>query len=317
MSNHAKLFSLDSDISVIISLYSLKQKAAHYEFNINIQQLRFVSSDLSEITILRYPLILFEYSNGFYTTEGFKMNSIHFPNETSMLKAFFNFTNTKEQNYNTLVEQRKRYKVLSAELTYVRLQHKLKSMEIEQLFHENLGNYNDNVINQFKVASIGESEGIVMEKKSIYHIFQSFINDIRDMIEDKKDEVKALEKVYKTYKDINNFNKTHIANLRRTEAVIRFANNQLIKRAMMDFSYSFFNKNLNDYIKLPPFYNEAFEDNKQILRVDYYMRNEKWMSLFFGVIIQMILYLSKQFDISLRFPVFSLGTRSSVYISQK
>lgn len=316
-SYHSDLFSLDSKTFIIISLYSVRQKAALYEFKINIHQLQFISNDLSEITILKYPLILFEYQNGFYTIEGFKMNSIHFANEPLKAKSFYYLSNIKEQNYNTLLEQRKKYKVSLAELDKMKLIQKLKISEIQQLFNDNLGNYNDNVINQFKVASIGESERLVMEKKSIYHASQSFIDDIKNMLEDKKDSVRELEKVFKLHKEKNNFRKKLTEQLKRIESILRFTNCQLINRAMMQFSYTFFNYNLNDYIKLPPFYNEVFEDSKQILRVDFYMRNEKWISLFFGVIIQMIQYLSKQFNIPLKYPVFSQGTKSAIYLSHK
>ena len=72
---------------------------------------------------------------------------------------------------------------------------------------------------------------------------------------------------------------------------------------MAEVCFVFFNNKIQSLYTIPNFYNEPFNlnDSKKMERLEYYNNNKKNISAMMGHICQLLIYLSKTFNIPLRF----------------
>ena len=87
-----------------------------------------------------------------------------------------------------------------------------------------------------------------------------------------------------------------------------------VYQKMAEICFVFFNNKIPSLYNIPPFYNEAFSlnDSKKMERLEYYNREKRNISAMMGHISQLLIYLSKTFNIPLRFPIFLNGSKSYI-----
>ena len=92
-----------------------------------------------------------------------------------------------------------------------------------------------------------------------------------------------------------------------------------VYQKMAEICFVFFNNKIQSLYTIPNFYNEPFNlnDSKKIERLEYYNNNKKNISAMMGHICQLLIYLSKTFNIPLRFPIFLNGSKSYILRSVK
>ena len=92
-----------------------------------------------------------------------------------------------------------------------------------------------------------------------------------------------------------------------------------VYQKMAEICFVFFNNKIQSLYSIPPFYNEPFNinDQKRMERFEYYNKDKKNISAMLGHICQLLIYLSKTFNIPLRFPIFLNGSKSYILRSIK
>ena len=108
-----------------------------------------------------------------------------------------------------------------------------------------------------------------------------------------------------------------IPSLQKINKVLQISNTFLIKYAISEICYFFFNKNINIYKAFPTFYRlnlNALIQNKKTVE-EFYNTHNKEVSTMFGNMIYLLSYISKKFDIIFPYVLYYNGSKSMVFIS--
>ncbi len=144
--------------------------------------------------------------------------------------------------------------------------------------------------------------------------------DLEEEIKHKKENLKKVTNQLKP-NQINYKNKLDQLNTNLSGR----GQNQLIYdsfvyQKMAEVCFVFFNNKIQSLYKIPDFYNEPISSNdnsKREKRLEKYNADKKKISAMMGHICQLLIYLSKTFNIPLRFPIFLNGSRSYILRSVK
>ena len=92
-----------------------------------------------------------------------------------------------------------------------------------------------------------------------------------------------------------------------------------VYQKMAEVCFVFFNNKIESLYSIPRFYNEplTYNEIKKLERLEWYNSEKKNISAMMGYICQLLIYLSKTFNIPLRFPIFLNGSRSYILRSVK
>lgn len=88
-------------------------------------------------------------------------------------------------------------------------------------------------------------------------------------------------------------------------------------KTLIEICYMFFNKACNKFYIIPSFYNNKFDNTNKIMRYQYYEKHSKELSVMMGSIATMINYMSKLYNITLKYPLFINGSRSFIVKEKK
>ena len=127
--------------------------------------------------------------------------------------------------------------------------------------------------------------------------------------------LQSEEIINKYKKEIEEKNKK-IPNLQKINKGLEISNLFLIKYAISEICYLFFNKNINKYNAFPSFYelniNEIIQKKKNVS--EFYNKYFREVSTLFGNIIYLLTYISKKFDIIFPYSLYYNGSKSMVFI---
>ena len=148
------------------------------------------------------------------------------------------------------------------------------------------------------------------------------INDLtKDLEEAIKHKKENLENVTNKLKpiQINYSNKLNqLKNNLNSRGQHQLVYDSFVYQKMAEVCFVFFNNKIQSLYTIPKFYNEPISnDSKKMERLDYYNSDKKNISAMMGHICQLMIYLSKTFNIPLRFPIFLNGSRSYILRSVK
>ena len=92
-----------------------------------------------------------------------------------------------------------------------------------------------------------------------------------------------------------------------------------VYQKMAEICFVFFNNKIQSLYTIPKFYNEpiSLNESKKMERLEYYNSDKKNISAMMGHICQLLIYISKTFNIPLRFPIFLNGSKSYILRSVK
>jgi hypothetical protein len=145
-------------------------------------------------------------------------------------------------------------------------------------------------------VTIDSLKKIISQKQSDLHISSSifYINK-----ENYKEKVQNVEK---NYKKIEKY---------------KIMKNSFKNKKLIEVGYFFFNKLCYKFYLVPSFFNQVFDNVNKILRYQYYEKNIKELAVMMGNVSNLINYLSKLFNIPLKYPLFINGSRSFIVKDKK
>jgi hypothetical protein len=139
---------------------------------------------------------------------------------------------------------------------------------------------------------------------------------IVEILSIKERKIEVCDDEIKKYKEeLTNKKTKGIRSLQKINNSLIITNTLLYKYAINEINYYFFNKKINIYKAFPSFYKINLTDlslSKKIVE-DFYNKNAKEISSMLGIIIFILNYISKKFDIILPYALYYNGSKSMVF----
>ena len=134
----------------------------------------------------------------------------------------------------------------------------------------------------------------------------------------KEKKISKIKNDIDKYKKIVSEKKTKkIPNLQKINKGLQISNYFLIKYYISEICQLFFNKSINRYNAFPTFYklkkNELIQ-NKSSMK-QFFISNKREISSMFGNIVNLMIYISKKFDIIFPYALYYNGSKSIAFIS--
>ena len=143
--------------------------------------------------------------------------------------------------------------------------------------------------------------------------------ELEESIKHKKENLKKVTNQLKP-NEINYTNKkSQLENNLNGRGQYQLIYDSFVYQKMAEVCFVFFNNKIKSLYNIPKFYNEpiSLNDSKRMERMEYYNSDKKNISAMMGHICQLLIYLSKTFNIPLRFPIFLNGSKSYILRSVK
>ena len=187
-------------------------------------------------------------------------------------------------------------------------------------FTSQLDNY-ENIITSFK-----RKERIIQIRKKIL-FYKNKDNDIniikqkiQEIISNKKRILTQLNEKIKSYKIQYTDLKSNYKNLQPLVLKQQLIYDSFLNKKMTEICFVFFNKKITSLYLIPNFFKKVIKnDNKDfsMRRFEIYNTNKKKISSMMGHITQLMIYMSKCFDIPLRYPLWLNGSKSFIIKDKK
>ena len=150
------------------------------------------------------------------------------------------------------------------------------------------------------------------------------INNIKQKIHlilsNKKLLLNKLNEKIKSYKIKYTELKTNYKNLVPIVAKKQLIYDSFLNKKMAEICFVFFNNKIKSLYLIPDFLQNSIKnDNNEFLkrRFEFYNNNKKKLSSMMGYITQLMIYMSKCFDIPLRYPLMLNGAKSFIIRGKK
>ena len=174
--------------------------------------------------------------------------------------------------------------------------------------------FNDNLEKYKRKLRIIQMEKEIEYLKKKNEAIKELNKDLEEAIKNKNNN---LEKVTAQIKpnQVNYNNKlTQLKNILNCRGQHQLIYDSFVYQKMAEICFVFFNNKIQSLFTIPPFYNLPIDgnDQKKMERLDYYNKDKKNLSAMMGHICQLLIYLSKTFNIPLRFPIFLNGSKSYI-----
>ena len=195
---------------------------------------------------------------------------------------------------------------------YINPQENIK--ETNPNFGAELEIFNDNLEKYKRKLRIIEMEKKIEFLKRKNEAIKELNKDLEEAIKQKKENLEKVKNKLKPNR-VNYENKLNQlkANL-NGRGQYQLIYDSFVYQKMAEICFVFFNNKIKSLYSIPPFYNEAYSlnDAKKIERLNYYNSDKKNISAMMGYICQLLIYLSKTFNIPLRFPILLNGSKSYI-----
>lgn len=144
--------------------------------------------------------------------------------------------------------------------------------------------------------SIDTLKKIISQKQSDLHISSSIFSINKENYKEK------VQNVEKNYKKIEKY---------------KIMKNSFKNKKLIEVGHFFFNKLCYKFYLVPSFYNQIFDNVNKVLRYQYYEKNLKELAVMMGNVSNLVNYISKLFNIPLKYPLFINGSRSFIVKDKK
>ena len=362
-----------------------KNKEEIHKFNVDLGRLSFLGKELRNVSIYYYPIIIFEFMTGYFTTEElFEKNkelSLEFAKDFEImekpnpLKIGQSKSGKVEPKDNLINEQKnENQKILQETKTLIindsininnesekknekesisksvmitnipkkntfqphkrnmkQIQYSDYIKDFQMLLYlinpqenikennPNFGNeleiFNDNLEKYKRKLRIIEMEKEIEFLKRKNEAIKELNKDLEEAIKQKNDNLEKVTNQLKPNK-VNYDNKLNqLKNNLNSRGQYQLIYDSFVYQKMAEICFVFFNNKIQSLYSIPPFYNEAFNlnDSKKFERLEYYNKYKKNISAMMGHICQLLIYLSKTFNIPLRYPIFLNGSKSYIF----
>ena len=181
-----------------------------------------------------------------------------------------------------------------------------------EIFNENLEKYK----RKLRIIKM-EKEIEFLKKKN--EAIKELNKDLEEAIKHKKENLEKVENQLKPNQVNYNNKLNQLKNNLNGRGQYQLIYDSFVYQKMAEVCFVFFNNKIQSLYTIPNFYNEPFNlnDSKKMERLEYYNNNKKNISAMMGHICQLLIYLSKTFNIPLRFPIFLNGSKSYILRSVK
>ena len=177
-------------------------------------------------------------------------------------------------------------------------------------FGSELEVFNDNLEKYKRKLRIIQMEKEIEFLKRKNEAIKELNKDLEETIKNKNNNLlKVVEQMNPNRKNYENKLNQLKANL-NSRGQYQLIYDSFVYQKMAEICFVFFNNKIQSLYSIPPFYNIALDTNdfKRMERLDYYNKDKKNISAMMGHICQLLIYLSKTFNIPLRFPIFLNGS---------
>ena len=364
-----------------------KTKEEIHKFNVDLGRLSFLGKELRNVSIYYYPIIIFEFMTGYFTTEELyeknKELSYEFNKDFEILEkpSSLKISQSKSSNTEAVVKERieenknnieksetkanagtnminenaipkNEKEILSKSVmpikknptTFINPKRKGET-NFKQI---KCTKYSDYIINfQMLLYLINPQENIKETNPNFGSELEVFKDNLEkykrklrilamekeiEFLKKKNEAIKELNKdleetiknknnnLLKVEKQMNPNRKNYENKLNQLKANLnsrgqfQLIYDSFVYQKMAEICFVFFNNKIQSLYSIPPFYNIAIDMNdfRRMERLDYYNKDKKNISAMMGHICQLLIYLSKTFNIPLRFPIFLNGSKSYI-----
>lgn len=142
--------------------------------------------------------------------------------------------------------------------------------------------------------------------------------DLKEIIKHKKDNLEKVKKNFepsqKKYQDQLVLLNNNLKGRGRYQLIY----DSFVYQKMVEVCFAFFNSKIQSLYNIPKFYSEPIiNDTKKLERLEYYNNDKRNISSMMGHICQLLVHISKTFNIPMRFPIYLNGSRSYILRSLK
>ena len=142
--------------------------------------------------------------------------------------------------------------------------------------------------------------------------------DLEETIKNKKENLEKIENKFEPSKKQCNTKLNLVKNNLKGRGQYQLVYDSFVYQKMVEVCFVFFNSKIKSLYNIPNFYNESIaNDTKKLERLEYYNNDKKNISSMMGHICQLLVYLSKTYNIPMRYPIFLNGSRSYILRSLK
>ena len=193
----------------------------------------------------------------------------------------------------------------------------------EKKIGNNLINKNENVENILKIYKRNERINQIKKEKEFYINKEQDINNIKQkikiIISNKQDLLTKLNKGIVShrikYNELNSKNINLIPMIVKQQLIY----DSFLNKKIAEICLIFFNKKIKSLYFQDFFKNSIKSDNNEYIKnkIEFYNNNKKKISSTMGYITQLMIYMSKCFDIPLRYPLLLNGAKSFIIKEKK
>ena len=364
-----------------------KTKEEIHKFNVDLGRLSYLGKELRNVSIYYYPIIIFEFMTGYFTTEELyeknKELSYEFNKDFEILEkpSSLKISQSKSSNAEAAVKERieenknniEKVETKANAGTNIINENTIQKNEKEILSKSVMPikknpttiinpkrkgetnfkqikctKYSDYIINfQMLLYLINPQENIKETNPNFGSELEIFKDNLEkykrklrilamekeiEFLKKKNEAIKELNKdleetiknknnnLLKVEKQMNPNRKNYENKLNQLKANLnsrgqfQLIYDSFVYQKMAEICFVFFNNKIQSLYSIPPFYNIAIDMNdfRRMERLDYYNKDKKNISAMMGHICQLLIYLSKTFNIPLRFPIFLNGSKSYI-----
>ena len=185
------------------------------------------------------------------------------------------------------------------------------------LLSDNYNNYFEDVKRKLRIMQINNEIALYKRKNEEMNIIRNKLTKIiinkTNLLNDTKELIKEKQN---NYIEKNNYFK----NISLDIGKYKLLHESLLNKKIIEICFVFFNSKMSNLFLLPNFSKTSLKkDTNDTIkkRFEYYNSNKKKISASMGYICQLMIYMSKIFNINLRFPLLLKGSKSFIIKGKK
>jgi prefoldin subunit 5 len=186
-------------------------------------------------------------------------------------------------------------------------------------FGKELAIFNKNLEKHKRKLRILEMEKEIEFLNKKNEAIKELNKDLEEAIKHKKENLQKVTEQLKP-NQVNYINKVELLkNNLNSRGEHQLIYDSFVYQKMAEVCFVFFNDKIQSLYDIPEFYNEALSSSEEFKsrRLAFYNKDKRNVSAMMGHICQLLIYLSKTFNIPLRFPIFLNGSNSYILRSVK
>ena len=186
-------------------------------------------------------------------------------------------------------------------------------------FGKELAIFNKNLEKHKRKLRILEMEKEIEFLNKKNEAIKELNKDLEEAIKHKKENLKKVTEQLKP-NQVNYMNKVELLkNNLNSRGEHQLIYDSFVYQKMAEVCFVFFNDKIQSLYDIPEFYNEPLSSSEEFKsrRLAFYNKDKRNVSAMMGHICQLLIYLSKTFNIPLRFPIFLNGSNSYILRSVK